>query len=122
MKTSQQLSAETKARREIEELLSELRTSEERYRLLVDMIPQNVWTTDARGRHRQAPAVGRIKKIQTLVGRIYHLLTKEAAYGPNLHHMDDFRAAQTLEKSLGEVVPRQHPRSSREPGVARESA
>lgn len=33
-------------------------------------------------------------------GRVYHLLTKEAAYGPNLHHMDDFRAAQKLEKSL----------------------
>jgi PAS domain S-box-containing protein len=28
-----------------------LRDSEERYRLLVDMIPQNVWTTDARGSH-----------------------------------------------------------------------
>jgi len=27
-------------------------------------------------------------------------LTKEAAYGPNLHHPDDFRAAQKLEKSL----------------------
>jgi hypothetical protein len=27
-------------------------------------------------------------------------LTKEAAYGPNLHHLDDFRAAQKLEKSL----------------------
>jgi PAS domain S-box-containing protein len=28
-----------------------LRDSEERYRLLVDMIPQNVWTTDAKGSH-----------------------------------------------------------------------
>lgn len=28
-----------------------LRESEERYRLLVDMIPQNIWTTDARGHH-----------------------------------------------------------------------
>jgi PAS domain S-box-containing protein len=28
-----------------------LRESEERYRLLVDMIPQNIWTTDAEGRH-----------------------------------------------------------------------
>jgi len=28
-----------------------LRASEERYRLLVDMIPQNIWTTDAEGRH-----------------------------------------------------------------------
>jgi hypothetical protein len=44
--------------------------------------------------------LGRIRHLQTVVGRIYHLLTKEAAYGPNLHHMDDFRAAQKLEKSL----------------------
>ncbi|HEU4631666.1 MAG TPA: PAS domain S-box protein [Gemmatimonadaceae bacterium] len=42
---------ETKARREVEALLSRLRDSEERYRLLVDMIPQNIWTTDAAGQH-----------------------------------------------------------------------
>jgi len=41
-----------------------------------------------------------MRHIQIVVGRIYHLLTKEAAYGPNLHHMDDFRAAQKLGKSL----------------------
>jgi hypothetical protein len=35
-----------------------------------------------------------------MAGRIYHLLTKEAAYGPNHHHINDFRAAQQLEKSL----------------------
>ncbi|MGN6185304.1 MAG: PAS domain S-box protein [Thermoanaerobaculia bacterium] len=29
-----------------------LRESEERYRLLIDMIPQNIWTTDAAGKHR----------------------------------------------------------------------
>ena len=29
-----------------------LRESEERYRLLADMIPQNIWTTDAQGHHR----------------------------------------------------------------------
>ena len=44
--------------------------------------------------------LGRTRHLQTVVGRVYHLLTKEAAYGPNLHHMDDFRAAQKLEKSL----------------------
>jgi hypothetical protein len=44
--------------------------------------------------------LGRIRHLQTVAGRIYHLLTKEAAYGPNLHHMDEFRAAQKLEKSL----------------------
>lgn len=48
----------------------------------------------------RAMPVGRIRQLQIVAARIYHLLTKEAAYGPNLHHMDDFRAAQTLEKSL----------------------
>jgi hypothetical protein len=43
---------------------------------------------------------GRMKHLQTVVARIYHLLTKEAAYGPNLQHMDDFRAAKKLEKSI----------------------
>lgn len=43
---------------------------------------------------------GRMKHLQLVVGRVYHLLTKEAAYGPNLHHLDEFRAAQKLEKSL----------------------
>jgi hypothetical protein len=47
--------------------------------------------------------LGRIRHLQAVVGRIYHLLTKEAAYGPNLHHIDDFRAAQELEKSLDEA-------------------
>jgi hypothetical protein len=50
--------------------------------------------------------LGRIRHLQTVAGRIYHLLTKEAAYGPNLHHMDDFRAAQTLEASIGEDIAR----------------
>ncbi|MGY4253418.1 hypothetical protein ACVI1L_000486 [Bradyrhizobium sp. USDA 4516] len=44
--------------------------------------------------------LGRMKHLQAVVGRVYHLLMKEAALGPNLHHMDDFRAAQKLEKSL----------------------
>jgi hypothetical protein len=43
---------------------------------------------------------GRMKHLQMLVGRIYHLLTKEAAYGPNVQHLDDFRAAKKLENSL----------------------
>jgi PAS domain S-box-containing protein len=42
---------EERARREIESILEKLRESEARYRLLVDMIPQNVWTTDAEGNH-----------------------------------------------------------------------
>lgn len=43
---------------------------------------------------------GRLKRLQRLVGRIYHLLTKEAAFAPNVQHLDDFRVAQTLEKQL----------------------
>jgi hypothetical protein len=51
-------------------------------------------------------AVWKNEHLQVVIGRVYHLLTKEAAYGPNLHHMDDFRAAQKLEKSLdSESVP-----------------
>jgi hypothetical protein len=44
--------------------------------------------------------LGRMRHLQAVIARVYHLLTKEAAYGPNLHHMEDFRAAQSLEKSL----------------------
>lgn len=43
---------------------------------------------------------GRMKHLQIVVGRVYHLLAKEAACGPNLQHLDEFRAAQRLEKSL----------------------
>ena len=60
---------------------------------------------------------GRMKHLQMVIGRVYHLLTKEAAYGPNLHHMDDFRAAQKLEKSLdSELVPSE---ALRPPGRAK---
>ena len=44
---------------------------------------------------------GRMKHLQLVVGRIYNLLKKEAAYGPNTQHLDDFRAAQKFERSLG---------------------
>ena len=43
---------------------------------------------------------GRIKHLQLAAGRIYNLLKKEAAYAPNTQHLEDFRAAQKLEKSL----------------------
>jgi hypothetical protein len=43
---------------------------------------------------------GKMKHLQLVAGRIYNLLKKEAAYGPNLQHLDDFRAAQKLESSL----------------------
>jgi PAS domain S-box-containing protein len=45
------LAEERRARQRIETVLEKLRESEERYRLLVDMIPQNVWTTDPEGHH-----------------------------------------------------------------------
>lgn len=43
---------------------------------------------------------GRMKHLQLVAGRIYNLLKKEAAYGPNIQHIEDFRAAQKLESSL----------------------
>ncbi|HEX6038012.1 PAS domain S-box protein [Longimicrobium sp.] len=42
---------EARARREIEGILGRLRESEERYRLLVETIPQHVWSADAEGSH-----------------------------------------------------------------------
>ena len=44
---------------------------------------------------------GRMKHLQLMAGRIYNLLKKEAAYSPNTQHLEDFRAAQKLERSLG---------------------
>lgn len=49
--TARQLTRETEAREAVEAILSQLRASEERYRLLADMIPQNVWTADTAGDH-----------------------------------------------------------------------
>ncbi|MEY9463907.1 hypothetical protein ABH973_004320 [Bradyrhizobium ottawaense] len=43
---------------------------------------------------------GRMKHLQLVVGRIYNLLKKEAAFGPNTQRLEDFRAAQKLESSL----------------------
>ena len=43
---------------------------------------------------------GKMKHLQLVVGRIYNLLKKEAAYGPNVQHLEDFRAAQKLKASL----------------------
>ena len=43
---------------------------------------------------------GRMKHLQLVVGRIYNLLKKEAAYGPNVQHLEEFRAAQKLEATL----------------------
>ena len=46
---------------------------------------------------------GRMKHLRLVAGRIYNLLKKEAAYGPNTQHLEDFRAARKLEASLDEL-------------------
>ena len=43
---------------------------------------------------------GKSKRLQRAVGRIYLLLTKEAAIVPNVDHLEDFRAARQVEKSI----------------------
>jgi hypothetical protein len=43
---------------------------------------------------------GRDKSKQRVVARIYHLLAREAAFAPNLHHLDEFRAAKHLERQI----------------------
>jgi hypothetical protein len=54
---------------------------------------------------------GRIKKKQRVVARVYHLLAKEAAYAPNLHHMDDFRKAREVENAI-RLLPEAAPLSA----------
>lgn len=48
---------------------------------------------------RQLPP-GRPKQKQRTVARVYHLLSKEAALAPNIHHLDDFRAARQVEGQI----------------------
>lgn len=43
---------------------------------------------------------GPLKRLQLAAARIYNLLRKEAGDAPNMQHLDDFRTAQTLERSL----------------------
>jgi hypothetical protein len=35
------------------------------------------------------------------VARVYHLLFREAALAPNIHHLDDFRTARRAERQIG---------------------
>lgn len=44
---------------------------------------------------------GRTKQKQRMVARVYHLLSREAALAPNIHHLNDFRAARRLERQIG---------------------
>lgn len=68
---------------------------------------------------------GKMKHSQLVAGRIYNLLKKEAAYGSNVEHLEDFHAAQKLEASLdrrpsdragGRPAPAAPQRSDREAG------
>jgi len=43
---------------------------------------------------------GRMKQKQRTVARVYHLLAREAAYAPNIHHLEDFRAARRLQNQI----------------------
>jgi hypothetical protein len=43
---------------------------------------------------------GKLKRRQRTIARVYHLLAKEAAYTPNVHHLDDFRTARRLEGAI----------------------
>jgi hypothetical protein len=55
---------------------------------------------DATLKARRLPQ-GSVKAKQRVVARVYHLLAKEAAYAPNIHHMDDFRKAREAEDCTG---------------------
>ena len=60
-------------------------------------------------RARRMP-VGKLKRLQRAVGRIYLLLTKEAAVAPSIDYLEDFRAARRLENRL---LPRKGKRYQR---------
>ena len=55
----------------------------------------------AASRKARALPRGRTKQKQRVVARVYHLLSKEAALAPNIHHLDEFRAARGLERQIG---------------------
>ncbi|QQO20119.1 hypothetical protein JJB98_09430 [Bradyrhizobium diazoefficiens] len=40
------------------------------------------------------------KRKQRTVARVYHLLSKEAALAPNIHHLEDFRVARRVERQI----------------------
>jgi hypothetical protein len=55
----------------------------------------------AKPSQRRKSPKGCVKAKQRVVARVYHLLAKEAAYAPNLHHLDDFRKAREVENGIG---------------------
>ena len=52
-------------------------------------------------RKARALPPGRTKQKQRTVARVYHLLSREAAFAPNIHHLDDFRVARQVERQIG---------------------
>lgn len=52
-------------------------------------------------RKARALPPGQSKRKQRTVARVYQLLSREAALAPNIHHLDDFRAARGLERQIG---------------------
>jgi len=52
-------------------------------------------------RKARALPPGRSKQKQRTVARVYHLLSREAALAPNVHHLDDFRTVRRLERQIG---------------------
>lgn len=51
-------------------------------------------------RKARALPAGRMKQKQRTVARVYHLLSREAAFAPNIQHLDDFRVARRLERQV----------------------
>lgn len=66
-------------------------------------------------RKARALPPGRPKQKQRTVARVYHLLSREAALAPNIHHLDDFarragqsgRSATDLRAPLAGIRPMQ---------------
>jgi hypothetical protein len=51
-------------------------------------------------RKARALPAGPAKQKQRTVARVYHLLSREAAFVPNIHHLDDFRVARWMELQI----------------------
>jgi hypothetical protein len=51
-------------------------------------------------RKARALPFGRLKHKQRTVARVYHLLARDAAFGPNVDKLDDFRAAREAERQV----------------------
>src|SRR3569833_3196513 len=57
-------------------------------------------------RKARALPPGWTKQKQRTVARVYHLLSREAALAPNVHHLDDFRVARQVERQVERQIGR----------------